>query len=69
MKIAIFHNLKKGGALNSIIFPIKHLKQKNQIDIYCFQKNIPQNLVDNFYIYKLKKTKNIFQNLFQILFE
>jgi len=69
MKIAIFHNLEKGGALNSIVFPLKYLKENNKIDIYCFQKNIPQNLVDNFYVYKLKKTKNIFRNLFQILFE
>lgn len=69
MKIAIYHNLKKGGALNSIIFPLKHLKQNNKIDIYCFTKNIPQNLVDNFFIYKIKETKNIFQSLFQILFE
>jgi glycosyltransferase involved in cell wall biosynthesis len=69
MKIAIFHNLEKGGALNSIIFPLKYLKQKNKIDVYCLQKNIPNNLVDNFYIYKLKKTNNILQNLFQILFE
>ena len=69
MQIAIFHNLEKGGALNSIIFPLKYLKQNNKIDVYCFQKNIPKDLVDNFYLYKLKKTKNIFQNLFQIIFE
>ena len=69
MKIAIFHNLEKGGALNSIISPLKYFKQQNTIDIFSFQENIPQNLVDNYYTYKLKKTKNIFQNLFQILFE
>ena len=68
MKIAIFHNLEKGGALNSIIFPLKYLKQKNKIDVYCFQNYIPNNLVDNLYIYKLKKTKNILKNLFKILF-
>jgi glycosyltransferase involved in cell wall biosynthesis len=69
MRIAIFHNLKKGGALNSLIFTLKYLKQKNKIDIYSLQKNIPNNLINNLYIYKLKKTKNIFQSLFQILFE
>lgn len=69
MKIAIYHNLKKGGALNSIIFSLKYLKKNNKIDIYCFTKNIPQSLVDNFFIYKINKTKNIFQNLFQALFE
>jgi len=69
MKIAIYHNLEKGGALNSIINPLKFLKKENKIDIYCFQKNIPENLVDNFFIYNLKKTNNILQNLFQIIFE
>ena len=69
MNIAIFHNLENGGALNSIIYPLKYLKQNNKIDIYCFQQNIPLNLVDNFYIYNIKKTKNIFQNLFQIIFK
>ena len=68
MNIAIFHNLESGGALNSIIFSLNHLKQNNKIDIYCFKKNIPKNLVDNFYTYRIKKTKNIFQNVFQILF-
>lgn len=69
MKIAIFHNLKKGGALNSIIFPLKNLKKNNSIDVYSFQKNIPKKLVDNFFIYKLRNTKNIFQNILQIIFK
>lgn len=69
MKIAIFHNLEKGGALNSIIEISKILKKNNKIDIYCFQKNIPENLVDNFFIYNLKKTTNIIENLFQVIFE
>jgi len=69
MKIAIYHNLEKGGALTSIIEPLKFLKKNNTIDIYCFQKNIPENLVNIFFTYNLKKTNNIFQHLFQILFE
>ena len=69
MKIAIYHNLEKGGALNSIIEPLKFFKEKNKIDVYCFKKNIPENLVDNFFVYNLKKTNNIFQHLFQILFK
>ncbi len=69
MKIAIFHNLEKGGALNSIIFILEHLKQRNKIDIYSLQRNIPNNLANNFYIYKIGKTKNIFQNLSQVLFK
>lgn len=68
MKIAIYHHLEIGGALNSIILPLQYLKQNNKIDVYCFQKNIPENLVDNFHIYKYKKTKNIFQDLIQIIF-
>ena len=69
MKIAIYHNLEKGGALNCILESIKHLKKENQIDIYSFKKNIPKNLVSNFFIYNLSNTKNIFQHITQILFE
>lgn len=67
MKIAIFHNLKKGGALNSIIFPLKYFKKNNQVDIYSFKKNIPKNLVSNFFIYKIKKNNNLLKELFYIL--
>ena len=67
MKIAIFHNLETGGALNSIIYPLRYIKEGNKIDIYCFKKNINKQLVNNFYIYKCKKNKNIFKELFFIL--
>lgn len=69
MKIAVFHNLEKGGALNSLIFPLKYLKDKNIIDVYSFKNNIPKKLGNNFYIFKLNKTNNIFRHLIQILFE
>lgn len=69
MKIAIYHNLEKGGALNALIESLKNLKKENKIDIYSFKENIPQNLANNFYIYKLSKTKNIFQHIIQIFFE
>ena len=69
MKIAIFHNLEKGGALNVIIELLKFFKRNNKIDVYCFQQNIPIDLVDNFYIYHIKKTNNIFEHLNQIFFE
>lgn len=69
MNIAIFHNLEKGGALNSIIETLKFLKKENNIDVYCFQQNIPVDLVDNFYIYHIKKSNNIFQHLSQVFFE
>ncbi|MDD2483118.1 MAG: glycosyltransferase [Candidatus Shapirobacteria bacterium] len=69
MKIAIYYNLEKGGALNSIIESIKFLRKYNKIDVYCFQKNISKKLVNNFFIYNFKKTNNIFQDLFQIIFE
>lgn len=63
MNIAIYHNLEKGGALNFIIEVLKHLNINNKIDIYSFQKNIPNKLVDKFYIYKIKKTNNLLSNL------
>lgn len=68
MRIAIFHNLETGGALNSIIHSVNHLKNGNQIDIYCFQQNIPEKIVNIFYTYELKKEKNIFKELFFILY-
>ena len=69
MRIAIYHNLEKGGALNSIIETLKFLKKENEIEVYCFQQNIPVDLIDNFYIYHIKKTNNIFQHLNQVFFE
>lgn len=68
MNIAIYHNLEKGGALNFIIEVLKYLKKNNNIDIYCFQKNIPDKLVNKFYVYKTKKTNNIISNLKHIVF-
>lgn len=69
MKIAIFHNLEKGGALNFLTETLKYIKENNEIDVYCFKKNIPKNLVNHFYIYKIKNKKNIISNLFQIIFK
>ena len=66
MKIAIYHNLEKGGALNSIIFLLKHLNIEHTIDLYCFKKNISKELVKKIFIYKTNQPKNIIQNLFWI---
>lgn len=63
MKIAIYHNLEKGGALNFIIEVLKYFKKNNKVDVYCFQKNIPDKLVNKFYFYKINKTNNILSNL------
>lgn len=68
MKIAIYHNLEKGGALNSIIFLLKHLNIEHTIDLYCFKKNISKELVKKIFIYKTNQPKNIIQNLFWIIF-
>lgn len=68
MKIAIYHNLEKGGALNFIIEILKYLIKDNKIDVYCFQKNISNKLVDKFYVYKIKKTNNILSNLKQAIY-
>jgi glycosyltransferase involved in cell wall biosynthesis len=69
MKIAIYHNLEKGGALNSLINTAKILSKNNTIDIYCHQEIVPKNLFQNIHIYKLKKTTNLFNHLKQIFFE
>jgi glycosyltransferase involved in cell wall biosynthesis len=69
MKIAVYHNLEKGGALNLLIELIKNLKKDNSIDLYCHQLNISETLFNKTYLYKLKKTSNIFTHIQQILFE
>ncbi len=70
MKIAIFHNLKKGGALNFVKSISGNLKSKNnKIDIFSFENNIPKNKYNHLYLYKLKKTKNAISQMFQIFVE
>lgn len=72
IKIAIFHNLKKGGALNSILELAKNLKNKNLIDIYSYSSSqkIPKNLFDNLYLYQTSQnTGSVFKNLLFILFQ
>ncbi len=69
MRIAIYHNLEKGGALNSLIHPLKFIHKNNTVDIFSFKENIPKNLTNKIYLYKISTTKNIFQSIFQILFE
>jgi glycosyltransferase involved in cell wall biosynthesis len=69
MKIAIYHNLEKGGALNLLINTIKILKKKNTIDIYCHKNLLNKNIASNIYIYQLKKTSNAFNQLFQVVVE
>jgi glycosyltransferase involved in cell wall biosynthesis len=68
MKIAIFHNLEKGGALNQITSIIQFLSPNNTIDIYSFNENIENCTVNCQYFLKLKKTHNLFSHLYQIFF-
>jgi len=69
IKIAIFHNLQKGGGLNFAIKTIQQLKKKHNIDLYCFETNISSNLVNKIHLFKLKKTNNIISSMYQIFFE
>jgi len=70
MKIAIYHNLQPGGALNYMKNIIKYLSLKNSIDIYSFQKTTINNQKNiKQYIYHLNKTNNIIQHLLQIAIE
>lgn len=69
MKIAIYHNLENGGALNSLVKISEILKKNNTLDLYCHQNITPNNIFKNIYIHKLKKQTNIFGHMQQILFE
>ncbi|MFA5828130.1 MAG: glycosyltransferase [Candidatus Shapirobacteria bacterium] len=70
MKIAVFHNLYTGGALNYMNNLVKCLSIQNSVDIYSFQKTTPINIKNvKYYTYDLNKTNNLFQHLFQVLVE
>ncbi|MBU1130401.1 glycosyltransferase family 4 protein [Patescibacteria group bacterium] len=69
MKICIFHNLKKGGALKYLIEISRLLRQQHSVHIFSFQKNIPKQIYDKINVTKLRKTNNIFGHLYQVLFE
>jgi len=63
MRICIFHNLKKGGALIYLVKIVEYLNKNHSIDIYSFQKNKSFHDFKNYYFYKIEKTKNLFQYL------
>ena len=69
MKIAVFHNLENGGALNFIKLITQNINKNNQIDLYTFRKNINKKLFKKIYQYEIKDKQNIFKNLFYILTE
>lgn len=69
MKIAIFHNLKKGGGFQYITSLIKELSILNiTIDVYTHQNAfIPY--ANKIYLYPLTITNNIFNHVKQVLIE
>ncbi|MBU3935703.1 glycosyltransferase [Patescibacteria group bacterium] len=69
MKIAIFHNLQKGGALNFVTETVRQLNKKHNVDLYCFEKNISTSLFNKTHLSKLNKTNNVFTSMCQIFFE
>lgn len=69
IRIAVFHNLQKGGALNFVTKTIQQLSQKHYVDLYCFQNNISLPSINKIYHFSLNKTGNIFSSTHQILFE
>ena len=69
MRIAIFHNLENGGALNFIKLITQNLNKNNQVDLYTFRKNINKKLFKNIHLYEIKNKQNIFKDLFYVLTE
>lgn len=69
MKIAIYHNLKKGGGFQYITSLIKELSILNiTIDVYTHQNTLIPN-ANKTYFYPLKITNNIFNHVKQVLIE
>ena len=66
MKIAIFHNLKPGGALLTLCQISKILNKTHSVDIYCLNDNTPQNISNNIFVFPLKQTNNILQHILQV---
>ncbi|HOZ80601.1 MAG TPA: glycosyltransferase family 4 protein [Candidatus Woesebacteria bacterium] len=68
MKIAIYHNLDNGGALNQIENISLNLSKNNCIDLYCHK--IPKNIsfYNNVYSFPENNKKNIIIDLFFSIF-
>lgn len=70
MKVAFFHNLEKGGALNYLVEVSKYLKNNlHTVDLYSFNSNINKVKFDDITIVPLRKTNNILTHMFQSLIE
>lgn len=68
-KIAIYHNLKNGGGYEQLKKILYFLSKKGfVIDIYTHQKNKYKYANKNICI-PIKKTKNSFEQIIQVLFE
>ena len=62
IKIAIYHNLKKGGALNSLNEISLQLSKQNKVNVLCPENEKPKNLFSEIY-YILKNLKVINQEI------
>lgn len=70
MKIAIYHNLRKGGALKLVSEIIQVIsKEKNHsIDIFSPNKELQNERVDNHFRFEFTNGNNIFSDLFNSIF-
>lgn len=69
MKIGIYHNLKPGGGLSYIYQLASVLKKENEITFFSFQPNRHRHKFKSYKYIKLKKTRNVFSHLIQVMFE
>lgn len=66
-KIAIFHNLKKGGALLLLTKLSYELKKRYIVDIFTYSsEKIDKTCYDHLRYYPIKKTKNVLECLVQL---
>jgi glycosyltransferase involved in cell wall biosynthesis len=69
MKIAVYHNLEKGGAFNYLVQICKELSKEHKIDIYCHKKLVKKNKNIQEILFPLSKPKNLIEYLYQVFFE
>ncbi|MFA4826887.1 MAG: glycosyltransferase family 4 protein [Candidatus Shapirobacteria bacterium] len=69
MKIAIFHNLDKGGGLIYLEKIAKTLKEKHTVDLYALNYNSDTTNFSKNYVFPISTTTGVIKHLHQVLFK
>ena len=70
MKIAVFYDLEKGGAWETVKQNIKFLtKNKEFVDIFSTKKDELKLFSNNYYVFENPHTNNVIDHLYSVLFK